>query len=85
MWSYGFYVILSGCGAFPPETARDVVFRCVHLFGKSCVVARAAAVKPGGSVDVKIRMTVTRTKTHRKCQVNILTPEFLLLFEILAI
>ena len=62
MWSYGFYVILSWCGAFPPETARDVVFRCVHLFGQSCVVARAPAVKPGGSVDVKIRMPVTRTK-----------------------
>ena len=25
------------------DSARPVVFRCVHLFGKSCVVARAPA------------------------------------------
>jgi hypothetical protein len=41
MWSYGFYVILSGCGAFPPETARDRSCFAVYTYSGSLVWWRA--------------------------------------------
>ena len=57
MWSYGFYVILSGCGAFPPETARDRSCFAVYTYSGSLVWWRApprSAVKLE-SVDKTIR------------------------------
>jgi hypothetical protein len=69
MWSYGFYVILSWCGAFPPETARDRSCFAVYTYSGSLVWWRAttrSAVKLGSfscdSTTIRIPVTLSGTE-----------------------